>query len=160
MTINQAIRLAEKMMKVHNELRYWKVTFNKRKRAFGVCNYSKRQIELSTYLVPAMSDDAIKDTITHEIAHALTRGHGHDNVWKMKCIELGGNGQRCGGSDHYKDGQAGQMIIQEKLAKYTLACPCCGTKYYKNRKPTRSVSCGKHSGVYDPKYKFIITQNY
>jgi len=161
MTINQALSLAKKMMNNYTELRYWSVNFNRRKRAFGICDYSKNQIELSAILVPVMTDSAIMDTIIHEIAHALTPGNGHNKVWQMKCIELGGDGKRCGGSDKYTDGVVGQQILQEKLAKYTLVCPVCGKKSHKSRKPTRAVSCGSHnSHVYNPLYKMIVTQNF
>ena len=160
MTINQALTLARKLMSNHKELKNWSVTHNNRKRAFGVCRYNKRQIELSALLVPAMTEDAIRDTIIHEIAHALTPGHNHNRVWKMKCIELGGDGQRCGGANKYKDGAVGQATIQQSLAKYTLTCPVCGEAYHKNRKPTRSHSCGKHGKGYRPEYKLILTQNY
>lgn len=161
MTINQALTLARKIMSNHEELANWKATHNNRKRAFGVCNYTDRQIELSALLVPAMTEEAIKDTIIHEIAHALTRGHGHDIVWKAKCIELGGNGKRCGGSENYENGAIGHKALLEKIAKYTLTCPVCGRITYKNRKPTRSSSCGQHGyKVYNPDYKLILTQNY
>lgn len=161
MNINQAITLSKKLISNHIELKDWTATINYRKRAFGVCNYSKKQIELSAHLVPVMTDDAIKDTIIHEIAHALTRGHNHDNVWKAKCIELGGNGQRLGGADKYKDGFTGQNIVQQKLAKYTMVCPCCGKKSYKNRKPTKTMSCGICCpSRYNENYKLILIQNY
>lgn len=160
MTINQALTLARKLMKNHSELRLWSVTTNKRKSAFGVCNYTKRQIELSMLLVPVMTDEGIKETIIHEIAHALTPDHHHDRVWKAKCIELGGTGNRCGGSEKYMDGEKGREINEQKMAKYTLTCPECGEIYHRNRKPTRATSCGKHGRGYNPKYKLVVTQNY
>jgi hypothetical protein len=40
-----------------------------------------------------------RDTILHEIAHALTPGHNHDSVWRAKSIEIGCDGKRCYGSD-------------------------------------------------------------
>lgn len=160
MTINQAITLANKMLSKHSELKYWNASTNNRKRSFGVCNYTKKQIELSSYLIPVMTNKGIKETIIHEIAHALTPGHNHDKVWKLKCIELGGTGQRCGGSEKYMDGEKGRKLAQQKMAKYTLTCPECGAIYHKNRKPTVDSSCGKHGRGYNPKYKLIIYQNY
>jgi len=161
MTINQAMTTARQMMKSYNELSSWRVTYNNRKRAFGVCNYKHSQIELSRHLVPVMTDEAIIDTIIHEIAHALTPGNNHDYVWQSKCVELGGNGQRTGGSHLYKDGVDGQREFQEKTAKYTLSCPCCDNVSYLNRRPRGSVSCGKHnSRGYNEKYKMTIVQNH
>ena len=161
MTINQAITLAKKIMSNHPELKYWTVTTNNRKTAFGVCKYGPREIQLSALLVPAMTEDAIQDTIIHEIAHALCIGHNHDNVWKKKCVELGGNGQRCGGANKFKDGKVGQQVLLEKIAKYTLSCPCCNHKSYKTRKPTRSTSCGICAPrKYNEQFKMILSQNY
>ena len=160
MTINQALTLTRKMMNDYPELRYWKVTHNNRKKSFGLCNYTDSVIQLSSHLVPVMTDEAVKDTIIHEIAHALCPCHHHDNVWKEKCIELGGNGQRCGGSDKYKDGVKGHKIVQEQLAKYTLTCPVCDQKYHLNRRPAVSKSCGMHGRGFNPEYRLVLTQNY
>lgn len=160
MDINKAIALAKTIMGNHSELKNWKVTSNNRKRAFGICSYGKSQIELSSVLVPIMTDKAILDTIIHEIAHALTRGHNHDNVWKRKCIELGGDGKRCGGTEKYKDEEAGKVLM-EKLEKYTLTCPVCNAKTSMSRLPKRSYSCINHgSRYYNPEYKLIISQNF
>jgi len=161
MTINQALSKARQIMKNHSELRYWTVTYNKRKSAFGVCNHSYRQIELSAYLVPVMTDDAIVNTIIHEIAHALTPGHHHDPVWRAKCIELGGDGKRCNGAENYKGGLEGAKIAKKNIYKYTLSCPYCDNVVFMNRRPKVSRSCGNHgSRVFDPKYKMILKQNY
>jgi len=161
MTINQAIKLGTKILREHKELNSWTVVTNKRKAAFGVCNYSLRRIELSEILIPRCTDESIKDTIIHEIAHALTEGHNHDKVWKAKCIELGGNGKRCGGEDNYKDGAEGRNQLKAEISKYTLTCPVCGEKYHRNRRPSKQSSCGKHgTRGYDPKYKLTLAQNY
>jgi predicted SprT family Zn-dependent metalloprotease len=160
MTINQALTLASKLMKNHPELKTWRVSTNNRKGSFGVCKHTSKIIELSSLLLPAMTDNAIKDTIIHEISHALTPGHHHDNIWKHKCIELGGNGQRCGGVDKYENGEEGRQIVMQKLAKYTLTCPVCGTNYHMNRKTSGDRSCSKHGRGYNVMYKLSVTQNY
>ena len=111
MTTTDAVILSNELLRKHSELNLWKVSLNKRKSAFGVCNYTDKEIQLSSVLVPSMTDKAIFETIVHEIAHALTPRHGHDYFWKRKCVELGGNGNRVGGSDKYVGGEIGRAHV-------------------------------------------------
>ena len=162
MTIVQAVKMATQMLREHNELNNWIVVLNRRKSAFGVCSYKQKEIQLSSLLISVTTEDSIKNTIIHEIAHALCPKQGHNRIWQRKCIELGGNGKRCGGSDNYKDGYEGREEFEKKTAKYTLTCTVCHKKSYKNRHSTRrSSSCGEHgTRYYDERYKLIVTQNY
>ena len=163
MTVAEAVKMATKMLREHKELNGWRVVLNRRKSAFGVCNYRTKEIQLSSLLVPVTTDESVTDTIIHEIAHALCPKQGHNRIWQRKCIELGGNGQRCGSSDNYKDGIDGKKEFEQKTSKYTLTCPECDHKSYQNRRPSRgrSYSCGKHgTRGYNEKYKLILTQNY
>lgn len=44
----------------------------------------------NTRFVIFNSDSDFKETFMHEMAHALTGpGNGHNEKWRMKCIELG-----------------------------------------------------------------------
>ena len=160
MNINNALVLADEMLNKHIELKSWTVKSNNRKRSFGLCNYRKKEIQLSTILTPSMSIIAITETIIHEIAHALCPNHNHDRVWKAKCIELGGDGNRCGGSNKFENGEIGRNELMQQVAKYTLTCPVCGSESHRHRKPKRSFSCGKHGRGYNVKYKLVLSQNF
>src|SRR3954447_25950603 len=86
-------RLALQLMAQHG-LHDWHFVFNRQTRNMGLCRYSIRTIELSIYLVDRNGLEEIRDTILHEIAHALVcHGHGHDAVWKQKCVEVGAKPQ-------------------------------------------------------------------
>jgi predicted SprT family Zn-dependent metalloprotease len=67
-----------------------------KKRVFGSCIPSLKVIKLSLPLTLMNSDEQVKDTILHEIAHGLAGpGHGHDDYWKMMCIRVGAKPVRC-----------------------------------------------------------------
>lgn len=52
------------------------------------------EIVLSTRHILYDSIDEIIETILHEIAHAITPGAGHVNLWKETSLSIGGNGDR------------------------------------------------------------------
>lgn len=97
MDLNEAKILAEKEMAKHLGSE-WTFSYNRRKKAFGVCKYYKEEIQLSKILTSAGEESRILNTIRHEIAHALAytkhnvRGHG--KIWKSIFLGLGGDGSR------------------------------------------------------------------
>ena len=134
----------------------------KHKTKFGFCDGEKKQIGLSEYMVPYMTDKAVRDVIIHEIAHAFTPGHNHDEVWRRKCIALGGSGETAGDYNNFIDGEKTSLILEEKMAKYTLICPVCGHKLFRIRMPSgANISCSRHGEIYyEEKYKYNIIKNY
>ena len=77
----------------------WTFEWNKRKAALGLCNYRKKTVYLSEYFLGRVGNDELKDTILHEIAHALAwkryNHRGHGAPWKRVCREIGAKPQRC-----------------------------------------------------------------
>lgn len=87
-------KMTEKLMYDHGLIQNgWKFNYGRGKKTFGTCSYTKKEIRISKHLARVNTEERVKLTILHEIAHALTPNHGHDNVWKVKCIEIGGNGR-------------------------------------------------------------------
>lgn len=98
-TTREAMTLAHALMGDHG-LTGWEFgLMNGRARA-GQCKYpsvfrgTPGRIELSRHFVRLNPPERIRLTLLHEIAHALTPGHNHDAVWRAKCLEIGGDGQR------------------------------------------------------------------
>ncbi len=88
-------RLALKFMTKHN-LHDWSFEFDNGSTRAGCCKYGKKLITLSHEYARYTSIKDIKNTILHEIAHALVGAkHHHDAVWKAKAIEIGCSGERC-----------------------------------------------------------------
>src|SRR5437867_383020 len=98
MDLYNAHQFARQLMNQYG-LHDWTFAFDHAKRRFGSCRHHSKRITLSRMLTFLNTDRQVRDTILHEIAHALTIGHGHDSVWKAMCIRLGANPQRCYSAD-------------------------------------------------------------
>lgn len=128
-----------------NELGHVRVVINPRlTTTFGRYRYRRshddRWIELAGKLVELNSEERVTLTIIHEVAHALTEGHGHDDVWRAKCIALGGDGKRTYDSTNVN------MPTRRKVStkRYTLECAKCpykGVRVY-NRKQNNYIHRG------------------
>ncbi|HQK32467.1 MAG TPA: SprT-like domain-containing protein, partial [Phycicoccus sp.] len=70
MQMDQALGLARRLMFEH-DLTGWTVVADRAKTRAGVCRFAKRQIGLSRPLTELHSEAEVRDTILHEIAHAL-----------------------------------------------------------------------------------------
>jgi predicted SprT family Zn-dependent metalloprotease len=97
MTNTDALDLARKLLAQH-QLTHLNVTLSKTKNALGRCFFRQGRpvkIDLSTYWVNALSAEEIKDTILHEIAHAIAGyAAGHGEKWKSVCRRIGANPNR------------------------------------------------------------------
>lgn len=75
---------------------FWHFRFDNAKRRAGRCTYGKRMISLSAPLSLIYPEDQIRDTILHEIAHAIAGAHaGHGRKWQKVALSIGCSGERC-----------------------------------------------------------------
>lgn len=89
MNTTTAAQMARTLLDQHG-LTEWRVEFDRAKRRLGQCRYSTRTIGLGRDYVLHNDENLVRDTILHEIAHALVGpGAGHGLVWKNKCREIG-----------------------------------------------------------------------
>jgi hypothetical protein len=127
----------------------WEFYFNDNRSRLGVCKDYNKSIELSVWHVNNSPFESVKNTLLHEIAHAIVGcGHQHNHVWRRKAIEIGCDGERCG--------------TMNAPYKYTAICSNCETTYQTNRASNKA--CGRcckkfNSGRYSSEYKFIFNRN-
>ena len=152
MDILKAVQLAKELMEIHgvNQLGY-SFRYNKRRNFAGICSYRNKTIELSLPLTRLSNEEDVIDTILHEIAHALTEGHGHDHVWRRKAIEIGCNGKRCFGKE-----KESMYEAFNNIAKVVGTCPN-GHQHFRNRMPKigKRYSCNSCSNKFN--VNFLIT---
>jgi len=142
MDLSDAERLARYEMGRYH-LNEWHFAWNDRKTAAGLCSYRKQTIELSRALTPHRAEGDVRDTVLHEIAHALCGPKaGHSRTWRAKARELGARPTTC-----IADTAAVSAVAR---GKYRAVCPQCGPlSTYRHRRTNRVHShrrCGSVIG--------------
>ncbi len=140
MEFGEVERMARGLMVVHG-VGDWGFGWNRRKRALGLCRYGERRIELSVYFVRDNGEESVRDTILHEIAHALAgQRAGHGAKWKMMCARLGCKAERC---------DKGEAVMPR--GRWGAKCGACGKEYWRHKRPARGArywckECGAERG--------------
>lgn len=154
MNLNDAEKLAKKLLDKY-ELYNWHFGFDNSKRRFGCCHGGTKWITLSRHLVKLNSESEVKNTILHEIAHALTHlryGYyvkSHGKEWRKVALEIGCDGSRCHNAAMVKP-------------KYIAYCERCNwkTKYHRQRDVACPDCCRRfNNGRYSRNYKLKWKKN-
>lgn len=139
MDLDHATEIATRVIR-ENGLIDWSFGFNRNKRRLGVCKAYLKRIELSEPYVVANDIEHVKDTILHEVAHALVGvDHGHDAVWKDMCVKLGCTPKGC------------ESEALMPVGDWRAQCPGCKKTFNRHRKPVHvrglyCVVCGPETG--------------
>ena len=135
MELNVVKILADKLLDEHGLIeKGWRFSFDRAKRRAGSCKFSKKEITIAKAYAEQQERMEIKNTILHEIAHALVGSqHGHSQIWRKKAKEIGCDASRC----HH--------IVFSK-PKYVLTCynRCFEVSRYRvNQSFMQSKICSK-----------------
>jgi predicted SprT family Zn-dependent metalloprotease len=119
-------RLADRLIHRHG-LGGWSFQFNDASRQAGRCDYGTRVISLSRLFCLKAPVDEVRETILHEIAHALVGPeHNHDSIWKTTARSIGCSGNRC-------------HEVDFAPSRYIVSCHRCGWSRQANRRRPGSV---------------------
>lgn len=95
MNLVAASRLARDLMDQHG-LKAWTFEFDDAVRRAGMCSYAKQRISLSAPLTRIHDEREVRDTILHEVAHALAGPKAkHGPAWREVAVRIGCSGRRC-----------------------------------------------------------------
>ena len=134
--ITDARRMARSLMDEHG-LTSWRLVFDNAKTRAGVCRPARKEIGLSRALTQLHSEAEVRDTVLHEIAHALVgAGHGHDAVWRAKALEIGCSGTRCVPETAPRvEGPwkgtcpAGHVVTRHRRPERVMSCRYCTSSF-------------------------------
>ena len=148
--LEQARALAEDLLREHGLLE-WTFKFDQAKRRFGSCRYHTKTITLSKHLTQLNAASQVRETLLHEIAHALTPGTGHGEAWREKCEQLGIAPHRC-----YRAEQ-----VEQPPPRYLLVCDRCGLQQPRYRRSRTQAACKRccvkyNGGRYSEKYRLRL----
>jgi|TARA_R110000824_G_scaffold186284_7_gene367563 predicted SprT family Zn-dependent metalloprotease len=144
--------LAQEALREHGlAQKGWTFQWNRAVRRSGICRFGKRRIGLSKPLAALNSFAESKDTILHEIAHALAGfDAGHGPRWVALAKSIGCNGERC----------AGRAVVLPP-SKFIGTCPVCSGRLRRNRR-TRCAcaSCCRrlNDGRWAPQFELRWTR--
>lgn len=125
----------------HHGLAHWQFRFNRRKRTLGLCYYDLKRIELSLHFVLQNDEAAVRDTVLHEIAHALAgQAAAHGPRWQEMCVRIGARPERC------------DRTASMPAGRWRAVCPGCGKAFHRYKRPQRNAryacrSCGPERGM-------------
>lgn len=125
----------------------WHLRFTDTRSSCGECSYGNKELRFSVSHIEANTEDVVRNTILHEIAHALTPGAGHGPVWKAMMRKLGG-----------KPETINQDVVVDY--RYYGTCPGCKLKTGANAIPRRrkacELCCNKHAkGQFDERFVLV-----
>lgn len=72
----------------------WRFALDDGQRRAGACFPLRRLVTVSRQFALEARWDEVRDTVIHEVAHALTPGNNHGPAWRAAARELGGSARR------------------------------------------------------------------
>lgn len=135
----------------------WRFEFDNSVRRFGCCFHGRRTLTLSRKLTYLNDVSIVRNTMLHEIAHAMVgAGHGHDYTWKATARRIGCTGDRC-----YEE-----AAVATPEAAWIGTCPGCGSQSKRHRltEKAKRVACKKccikfANGRYDGRFQYRWLRN-
>jgi predicted SprT family Zn-dependent metalloprotease len=137
-----AARLAQALLQKHGlHSMGWRFAFNRGQRQLGLCRFHDKRIELSLHYCLRHNEPEIRDTLLHEIAHAIAGPEaGHGPKWKAACLHIGAKPHRLAASANLPQ------------APWRATCQGCQQSFDRFRRPSISAryhcpDCGPVRGA-------------
>jgi predicted SprT family Zn-dependent metalloprotease len=89
--------LAAREMKWHGLTQQsWKIKYDRSRTCAGECDLRTKTLSFSRYLIARGPLMELRNTLLHEIAHALAGAqYNHDRIWRKIALKIGCDGERC-----------------------------------------------------------------
>ncbi len=137
MDTRDAFDLTRTLLDTHG-LTSWSVEWDSARTRAGVCRFQEQTIGLSAPLTRLHDEAEVRDTILHEIAHALAGPQAkHGPRWRQLARSIGYSGRRC------------SFEKAERIAGAWLGVCPAGHGVTRHRAPTQVTTCTQCSPRFD-----------
>ena len=140
MDLPTAGQMALSLMREHGLLEAgWSFGFNRGRRQLGLCRYDRKRIELSSHFVMGNGEVEVRQTVLHEVAHALVGPSGpgrrsrrfggadhsraHGAAWRAACVYVGIEPERL------------NRTATVPAGAWRAVCGGCGVEHQRHRRP-------------------------
>lgn len=107
----------------------WSFGFDNARRRLGACHYNQLLITMSRHYVARNDSVALRQTMLHEVAHALVGpGHGHGPAWMAMARRVGCRPVRCG-------------VADMPPGRFVSTCGGCSRLFRRHRRAGRKMWC-------------------
>lgn len=124
----------------------WRLAFDHARQRCGACHFSARTITLSRHFVHLNDPQELRDTVLHEIAHALAGPHsGHGPRWQQIAEHIGAPVQTTNNT------------ASMPAPRWGLQCESCSqivARRHRRRINLHLVRCG-HCGVHHGQLNWV-----
>lgn len=107
MNLGQAVDVARHLLTKY-KLSDWDILLTNSEQYAGTCCKEYQTITLSIPHILNSEYDEVKDTILHEIAHALCPEPGHGEAWKKLAVKLG--------AKPFEEGYKQEVFVNDLMA--------------------------------------------
>jgi predicted SprT family Zn-dependent metalloprotease len=144
-----AERMARQLIAEHLDTR-WTFKWDNAKTRLGACHHRNHTITLSKHFATLNGEDETRDTVLHEIAHALTPGVAHGPAWRKAAARIGAR----------PVARADGRTLVKPVANWVAHCPRCAATLSRYRRSTTPVACARccrrhNGGRFDR--RFVLT---
>lgn len=150
MTSQEELLTEWRIQKNKWNLHDWELKFSNQKRHLGYCRPRRKIISISQAFMQTNPFSIMKDTLLHEIAHALhfleAGKTNHSNGWKKYALRVGCEPKRCATGEG----------LNMPQGNYVGVCPVCNKATHFYRKVKRTYSCSHCTKSYDERFKLQI----
>lgn len=102
----------------------WTFGFDNAQKRLGLCRFSVKRIQISQYFCAAADEEQVRQTLLHEVAHAmLPSGTGHSVAWKRQAAAIGYTGKRLAHNPHAQKQREQRAAAYNHMRSTSFAAP-------------------------------------